>query len=134
MSCAPGPSGRPTRSQALVAEHRLPLLSSIAYCDFAQYMQAGVLARLWRALAMYDALKGLEWTWQSVDGAIPKASVGRSHGQYGVSHLGLRVFTHWLRSGRGLRVFTHWLRSGRGISCAMWLISPLATDSQRVAQ
>ena len=122
MSCAPGPSGRPTRAKALVAEHRLPLLSSIVYYDFAQCMQAGALARLWsEALAMYDDLKGLAWTWPSVDGAMPNASVGRSHGQYSVFHLGLRVFIRWLRLGRGT-------------SCALWLISPLATGSQRVAQ
>jgi hypothetical protein len=73
----------------LVAEHCLPLLTSIVYYDFAQCMQAGVWARLWsEALAMDDHLKGLEWTWQSVDGAMPKASVGRSHGQYSVFHLG----------------------------------------------
>jgi hypothetical protein len=61
MSCAPGPSGKPTRAKALVAEHRLLLLSSIVYYDFAQCREAGVLARFWsEALAMDDHLKGLE--------------------------------------------------------------------------
>jgi putative transposase len=32
---------------------------------------------LWAvALTVYDDLKGLEWTWQSVDGAMTKAPLG----------------------------------------------------------
>jgi hypothetical protein len=122
MPCAPGPSGRHSRAKALAAEHRLPLLSSIVYDESAHCTQVGVLVRLWsEAPAMYDEFKGLEWTWQSVDEAMPKASVGRSHGRYSVFHLGLRVFTHWRRLGRGT-------------SCALWLVSHLAAGSPRVAQ
>jgi transposase len=45
--------------------------------DFAQWVKAGIFARLWvEALAIYDDLKGRKWTWQSVDGAITNAPVG----------------------------------------------------------
>ena len=44
---------------------------------FAPWVKAGLFARLWvEALPVYDDLKGLEWTWQSVDGAVTKAPVG----------------------------------------------------------
>jgi transposase len=50
---------------------------STIYYYFAQWVKAGVFARLWvEALAAYDDLKGLEWTWQSVDGAMTTAPLG----------------------------------------------------------
>jgi putative transposase len=50
---------------------------STIYYYFAQWVKAGVFARLWvEALAIDDDLKGLEWTWQRVDGAMPQAPVG----------------------------------------------------------
>jgi putative transposase len=50
---------------------------STVYYYFAQWVKAGVFAQLWaEALAVYDDLKGLEWTWQSVDGAMTKAPLG----------------------------------------------------------
>ena len=50
---------------------------STVYYYFAQWVKAGVFAELWaEALAVYDDLKGLEWTWQSVDGAMTKAPLG----------------------------------------------------------
>ncbi len=40
-------------------------------------MQLGVFARLWQiALELYDDLVGLDWRWQSVDGAMTKAPLG----------------------------------------------------------
>ena len=50
---------------------------STVYYYVAQWVKAGIFARLWvEALAIDDDLKGLEWTWQSVDGAMTKAPVG----------------------------------------------------------
>ncbi len=50
---------------------------STVYDYFAQWVKAGVFARLWvEALAIYDDLNGLAWTWQRVDGAMTKAPVG----------------------------------------------------------
>ncbi len=50
---------------------------STVYDYFAQWVKAGVFAHLWaEALVVYDDLKGLEWTWQSVDGAMTKAPLG----------------------------------------------------------
>ncbi len=43
---------------------------------------AGVFERLWQAgLLEYDVLKGIDWQWQSMDGAMTKAPLGgRGHG------------------------------------------------------
>ena len=50
---------------------------STVYYDFRQWVTAGVFGHLWaEALSVYDDLKGLEWTWQSVDGAITQAPLG----------------------------------------------------------
>ena len=39
--------------------------------------QLGIFARLWQiALELYDDLVGLDWRWQSVDGAMTKAPLG----------------------------------------------------------
>ncbi len=54
---------------------------STVYYYFSQWVKTGVFKRLWQeALVVYDDLKGLEWTWQSVDGAMSKAPLGRGHG------------------------------------------------------
>ena len=58
--------------QALPRERFGP--PSTVYYYFSQWVQAGVFEKLWvEALAIYDDLKGLEWTWQSIDGAMTKA-------------------------------------------------------------
>jgi putative transposase len=50
---------------------------STVYYDFSQWVKTGVFAQLWAvALTVYDDLKGLEWTWQSSDGAMSKAPLG----------------------------------------------------------
>ncbi len=46
-----------------------------------RYFQAlvanGIFAKLWRlALEEYDELQGIEWAWQSMDGAMTKAPLG----------------------------------------------------------
>jgi putative transposase len=50
---------------------------STVYDDLAPWVKAGGFALRWAAaVAVYDARKGREWTWQSVDGAMTKAPVG----------------------------------------------------------
>jgi len=51
--------------------------SSTAHDRFQQWVQAGVFGRLWAAgLPEYDKLKGIDWAWQSMDGAMTKAPLG----------------------------------------------------------
>ncbi len=47
---------------------------STVYYYFSQWCEAGVFEELWAvALGVYDDLKGLEWKWQSADGAMTKS-------------------------------------------------------------
>lgn len=44
---------------------------------FQRWVRAGVFKRLWQAgLTEYDDLKGIDWKWQSADGAMTKAPLG----------------------------------------------------------
>lgn len=44
---------------------------------FQEWVQAGIFEKLWReSLAEYDCLQGIEWQWQSLDGAMTKAPLG----------------------------------------------------------
>lgn len=44
---------------------------------FQQWTAAGVFRQLWKAsLLEYDELQGIEWNWQSVDGAMTKSPLG----------------------------------------------------------
>ncbi len=44
---------------------------------FQQWTAAGVFRKLWKqCLLEYDELKGIEWNWQSVDGAMTKSPLG----------------------------------------------------------
>lgn len=44
---------------------------------FQEWTKSGVFFRLWReALREYDALEGIDWGWQSLDGAMTKAPLG----------------------------------------------------------
>jgi transposase len=50
---------------------------SSAYRRFREWLEAGVFAQLWReGLLEYDRLKGIDWRWLSVDGALAKAPLG----------------------------------------------------------
>ena len=50
---------------------------STAHDRFQQWVKAGVFEKLWRqGLEEYDELKGLDWKWQSMDGALTKAPLG----------------------------------------------------------
>jgi transposase len=51
--------------------------SSTAHDRFQEWVRAGVFLELWRAgLTAYDELKGIDWAWLSMDGAITKAPLG----------------------------------------------------------
>ena len=51
--------------------------SSTAHDRFQEWVKAGVFERLWQSgLKEYDELKGIDWTWLSLDGAQTKAPLG----------------------------------------------------------
>ena len=51
--------------------------SSTAHDRFQEWNRADVFRELWAAgLLEYDKLKGIEWSWQSMDGAMTKAPLG----------------------------------------------------------
>ena len=44
---------------------------------FQEWVAAGVFLELWRVgLERYDELKGLDWSWLSMDGAMTKSPLG----------------------------------------------------------
>jgi transposase len=50
---------------------------SSAYRRFREWMDAGVFAAFWRkGLLEYDELKGIDWSWLALDGAMTKAPLG----------------------------------------------------------
>ena len=52
---------------------------SSAYRRFREWADAGVFDAFWRrGLARYDGLKGIDWSWLSMDGAMTKAPVAGS--------------------------------------------------------
>ncbi len=77
--------------------------SSTAHRRFQEWTQAGVFLELWQdGLAVYDELKGLNWSWQSMDGAMTKAPLGG--GKNGTKPYGSSQIRHQAkfadRSGR----------------------------------
>jgi putative transposase len=50
---------------------------SSAYRRFREWIDAGVFAAFWRmGLLEYDELKGIDWSWLALDGAMTKAPLG----------------------------------------------------------
>lgn len=50
---------------------------SALHAYFQEWVRLGVFEKLWRlALEEYDDLKGINWQWQSLDGAMTKAPLG----------------------------------------------------------
>lgn len=50
---------------------------SSAHRRFIEWTEAGVFAEFWRrGLLRYDKLKGIDWSWLSMDGAMTKAPLG----------------------------------------------------------
>ena len=65
---------------------------STAHLRFQEWVAAGVFLELWRVgLERYDELKGLDWSWLSMDGAMTKSPLGggknRDRGKNGVKSL-----------------------------------------------
>ena len=61
--------------------------SSTAHDRFQEWVEAGVFLELWKAgLLEYDDLKGIDWAWLSMDGAMTKSPLSgekmraQSHG------------------------------------------------------
>ena len=51
--------------------------SSAAHRWFQTWTAAGVFLKLWAlGLEEYDELKGIDWSWQSMDGAMTKSPLG----------------------------------------------------------
>jgi len=51
--------------------------SSTAHARFQEWAAARVFANLWElSLQDYDELKGIDWSWQAMDGAMTKAPLG----------------------------------------------------------
>ena len=47
---------------------------STVHLRFSEWVQAGVFAKMWALLLQeYDELHGIDWRWQSMDGAMGKA-------------------------------------------------------------
>jgi transposase len=50
---------------------------SAIHAYFQEWVELGVFEELWRlALEEYDGLRGIDWKWQSVDGAMTKSPLG----------------------------------------------------------
>ena len=50
---------------------------SAIHAYFQEWVELGVFEELWKvALTEYDELKGIDWKWQSMDGAMTKSPLG----------------------------------------------------------
>lgn len=50
---------------------------STAHDWFQKWVEQGIFLNLWKqGLTEYDELKGIDWAWQSMDGAMTKAPLG----------------------------------------------------------
>src|SRR5215207_10158314 len=50
---------------------------STAHDRFQEWVEAGVFLKLWQAgVEQFEELKGIDWSWLSMDGAMTKAPVG----------------------------------------------------------
>lgn len=51
--------------------------SSSAHRRFQEWVEAGLFLELWKqGLLEYEAVKGIDWSWLSMDGAMTKAPLG----------------------------------------------------------
>lgn len=90
---AAGTVGRPARPSRVIFDavvyvlrtgcqwHALPrhvyAPPSTVHARFSQWVHAGVFHRAWQVLlTRYDGVIGIDWKWQSLDGAITKAPLG----------------------------------------------------------
>jgi len=50
---------------------------STAHNRFQEWAQAGVFLKFWQAgIEQFDELRGIDWQWLSMDGAMTKAPLG----------------------------------------------------------
>jgi transposase len=50
---------------------------SAIHAYFQEWVELGVFEELWKfALAEYDELRGIDWKWQTMDGAMTKSPLG----------------------------------------------------------
>jgi putative transposase len=50
---------------------------SAIHAYFQEWVECGVFEELWQlALTEYDRIKGIDWKWQSMDGAMTKSPLG----------------------------------------------------------
>jgi putative transposase len=57
---------------------------STAHDRFQEWVEAGVFLRLWQAgVEQFDDLKGIDWHWLSMDGAMTKAPLGGGENRSG---------------------------------------------------
>ena len=50
---------------------------SVAHERFQEWTDAGVFEEFWKkGLFMYDEIKGIDWNWLSLDGAMTKSPLG----------------------------------------------------------
>ena len=84
--------------------------SSSAHRRFQEWTAAGVFLNLWKTgLVEYDILKGLDWDWLSMDGAMSKAPLGGEKGRqepHGPGQAGDQAQSADRRRGR-----PHWFGS-----------------------
>jgi putative transposase len=67
----------PTGSQWQALDRTELCAHSRAHDRFQEWVKAGVFLTFWQAgLEPFDELKGLDWQWVSMDGAMPKAPLG----------------------------------------------------------
>ncbi len=54
---------------------------STAHDRFQEWVQAGVFLRMWEVgLLAYDEMRGIDWSWVSMDGCMTKAPLGGEKG------------------------------------------------------
>lgn len=80
--------------------------SSTVHDRFQQWVEAGVFEKLWTSgLIEYDVRKGLQWSWQSLDGAMTKAPLGGEDTGPNPTDRGKKgVKRHLLTEGNGLPI------------------------------
>jgi len=82
-----------------------------AYRRFREWADAGLFAEFWRrGLLEYDEMKGLDWSWLSMDGAMTKAPLGGE--KDGAKPYGSRQRRHQAKRAHGGK--GHPGRAGRG--------------------
>jgi transposase len=66
-----------TGCQWAALNHTTFCKKSSAHRRFQEWEAAGVFQKLWKlSLEEYDALRGIDWRWQAMDGAMTKAPLG----------------------------------------------------------